>query len=171
MHVPDRRPARRGRRLGLRPRDYSQRKTCLPAPADDGPQRGRQVHACPHRPRRSGRYWATSARIALGWRLVEGAAAQIKSICDCPDRRILEEVRRSRRLRGLDRKANDHPSAPRPLDHRPPYVSVALHTPERLGLDLAVRKHPVPRLHRVQITARTRPVLDSDRRRELQLVS
>lgn len=42
------------------------------------------MHACPQRPRRPDRYWATSARIPLGWRLVEGAAAQIKLIYDCP---------------------------------------------------------------------------------------
>ena len=36
----------------------------------------------------------TSARILLEWRFVEGAAAQIKSICDCLSRRDCEALRR-----------------------------------------------------------------------------
>jgi uncharacterized protein YndB with AHSA1/START domain len=52
--------------------DCSQQKIWPSAPADDGPQRARPLHSCPHRPRRPNRYSARSSarsrsRVAGCW--------------------------------------------------------------------------------------------------------
>ena len=84
VNGPDRRPARRGPRLGVLPAQELGRRTG-PTTAHTA---GTPLHVCPQRRRRPDRSWATSARIPLGWRLVERAAAQIYRPATIPDRRV-----------------------------------------------------------------------------------